>query len=382
MILVSLLIESFLLEGTREINAPIILGLGALTAVFLTLVVVNLLIKLPESLASLIPPETQQVYQQIFATYWLWLLALAFLSIADIVLLINPVNNWFKLLEIFLGITVLILTITTWYRLFNNFFKLYSLEIALKVKRKINSELLIIAKFLVNGIFSLIVVFIFAQTHNINLIGLIASLGLGGLAVAFAAKNTLEQLLGGIVIFIDRPFVLDDYIELPNGTFGRVESIGLRSTKIRTSGKGTLVIVPNSFLSKASIENYSRVKKIITMIYLKFDRLLPEEEKALIRQVIIESTKDIFGIDPRQTTVNFKDTLKIDKTSPITTDKTSPITTAQINLFVLGSGEVSMEFRRQLLDIARQKLTVKFKEYGISFALEDKIINVDSPMTI
>ncbi|MGF1489905.1 MAG: mechanosensitive ion channel family protein [Prochloraceae cyanobacterium] len=374
MILVSLSIKSFLSEGTIEINTPILLILGILAALSTFIVILNLLRKIQKSLTVLIPSQTKQLYRQILAPYRFWIVAIALLSIGDILLLVNPINIWLKLLEIFIGIGVAIVTIVTWYRIFNNFFNLYLLDIALKGKRKINSELLIVGKYLGSGFFALIIVFIFSQTHHLNLVGLIASLGVGGLAVAFAAQKTLEQLLGGIVIFIDRPFVLDDYIGLPDGTFGRVESIGLRSTKIRTSGKGTLVIVPNSSLSQANIENYSRVKKVITMIYLKFDRLLPEEEKALIRQVIIESTQDIFGIDPRNSEVTFKDTIE--------PDKNSPITTAQINLFVLGSGEVSMELRRQLLDIARQNISDKLKEYGISFALEDKMINVDSPITI
>jgi len=374
MILVSLSIKSFLSEGTIEINTPILLILGILAVVSTFVVILNLLRRIQKSLTVLIPSQTKQLYRQILAPYRFWIVAIALLSIGDILLLVNPINIWLKILEIFIGIGVAIVTIVTWYRIFNNFFNLYLLDIALKGKRKINSELLIVGKYLGSGFFALIIVFIFSQTHHLNLVGLIASLGVGGLAVAFAAQKTLEQLLGGIVIFIDRPFVLDDYIGLPDGTFGRVESIGLRSTKIRTSGKGTLVIVPNSSLSQANIENYSRVKKVITMIYLKFDRLLPEEEKALIRQVIIESTQDIFGIDPRNSEVTFKDTLE--------PDKNSPITTAQINLFVLGSGEVSMELRRQLLDIARQNISDKLKEYGISFALEDKMINVDSPITI
>ena len=237
MILGSFSLKSLLFQDSMEIKPEILLGLGVFAAICTIISIVYLSIELPKIIASSIPLEIKKIYQQIIIPYQIWLGAIAFLSIADIFLLVNSINNWFKLLEIFLGITVLIVTILTGYRIFNSFFKLYFLDIVLKGKRKINSELLIISKFLGNGLFSLIVIFIFAQTHDLNLIGLIASLGVGGLAIAFAAQKTLEQLLGGIVLFIDRPFVLDDYIGLPDGTFGRVESIGLRSTKIRTSGK-------------------------------------------------------------------------------------------------------------------------------------------------
>ena len=81
----------------------------------------------------------------------------------------------------------------------------------------------------------------FCISHRINVFGIVASLGIGGIAIAFAAQKTLEQFLGGIVLTLDRPFTVGDYIGLSDGqqgkqgTFGRVESIGLRSTKIRFS---------------------------------------------------------------------------------------------------------------------------------------------------
>lgn len=79
------------------------------------------------------------------------------------------------------------------------------------------------------------------------------------------------------------------------------------------------------------------------------------------------------GIGPCNTRVNFKD---------FSANGTPAITEAKINFSILGSGEVSIEFRRQLLDIDRRKITKKLKNYGIYFGLRDKIINIDSPMTI
>ena len=203
-------------------------------------------------------------------------------------------------------------------------------------------------------------------------IDLIASLGVGGLAVAFAAQKSLEQLLGGIVLYVDRPFVPDDYIGLPDGTFGRVESIGLRSTRIRVSGKGTLMVVPNSFLTQTNIENFTGAKKVISMIYITFSQAVSDTEKAFIRQVITNSTKEIFGIDPRNTEITFK---------PIEKNEMK-VTQAQVSFFILGSGEVSMELRRQLLDAARQNINRELKEFGIDFNLEERTINVDAPITI
>ena len=73
------------------------------------------------------------------------------------------------------------------------------------------------------------------------------------------------------------------------------------------SGKGTLLVVPNSSLTEANIENFTGAKKIISMIYLTFYEAVTNNEKALIRQVILDSTRDIFGVDSRSTEFTFND---------------------------------------------------------------------------
>jgi MscS family membrane protein len=226
---------------------------------------------------------------------------------------------------------------------------------------------------LVNAGIVVISAVLFAQTHSINLFGLVASLGIGGLAVAFAAQKVLEQLLGGIVIYFDRPFVVDDYIGLSDETFGKVESIGIRSTKIRTSGKGTVTVIPNSSLIQSNIENFTNAKKVISLFNLTFHRLIPNEERALIRQVIIDSTQDIFGIDSRSTDVSFRNVM---------TSGGKEVSEAQISFFILGTSAVSLDLRRQLLDIANQSIAQQLKEFGIVFHCNDPTIYVNSPMTI
>ena len=110
----------------------------------------------------------------------------------------------------------------------------------------------------------------------------------------------------------------------------------------------------------------------MAILNLNFPQKIPNEERALIRQVIMESTDDIFGIDTRSTSVNFRD-------SP---DSESKKTQVQITFFILGSGDISMELRRQLLDIASHNLTNQLKDYGITFTIEEPTIYVDAPITI
>ncbi|MDY6937608.1 MAG: mechanosensitive ion channel [Cyanobacteriota bacterium] len=257
-------------------------------------------------------------------------------------------------------------------RLTQQFFDVYLINTIIQNGSKIN-EILIVFKILANIAIVLVSIFIFFQSHNINLLGLVASLGIGGLAIAFAAQKTLEQFLGGIVIYLDKPFTIDDYIGLPDGTFGRVESIGLRSTKIRTSGKGTLAIVPNNVLTQMNIENFTGAKKVMAIVYLNFYRQILEDERALIRQIVVGGTSDIFGIDSRNTDVEFRDLENLEGESR---------SQAQITFFILGSGSVSMGLRRQVLNLANQNLQVKLMECGIEFDLEESTVYVDSPITI
>lgn len=90
---------------------------------------------------------------------------------------------------------------------------------------------------------------------HVNVPTLIAGLGFGGVAVAFAAKESLENLLASFMILVDKPFVIGDHIKI-GSVEGKAEKIGFRSTRIRTFDK-TLVSLPNKSLIGDSLENFS-----------------------------------------------------------------------------------------------------------------------------
>jgi MscS family membrane protein len=326
-------------------------------------------------LSVLFSPQVANVYRTIAGPYQNLLGILVALLVGESAIILIPDEGWFHLIELVVSLSMTIVGAWLGSRLFIQFFDVYLLDLAFKRGRKVNSEILVVGKFLANFLIVVIAIILFAQSHQVNVIGLVASLGVGGLAIAFAAQKTLEQLLGGIVIYIDKPFTVDDYIGLPDGTFGKVESIGLRSTKIRTSGKGTLLVVPNSNLTSTNIENFTGAKKVMSILYLTFYRNIPNDERALISQVIINSTKDIFGIDTRSTDVVFRE---VDENGNGLRDQTK----AQVTFFILGSGDVSMDLGRQLLDIATQNIATTLKEYGIAFNIDEPTIYVDSPITM
>jgi MscS family membrane protein len=84
--------------------------------------------------------------------------------------------------------------------------------------------------------------------------GILAGLGLSGLAVAFASKETLSNVFGAGILVADRPFKKGDLITAGD-IHGTVEQVGIRSTRIRTS-EDTQIVVPNGKLSDASINNW------------------------------------------------------------------------------------------------------------------------------
>ncbi len=97
------------------------------------------------------------------------------------------------------------------------------------------------------------------QQWGYDVTSLIAGLGIGGLAFALAAKPTLANWFGSVMIFTDRPFKMGDWVRTNVGE-GVVEEVGLRSTKIRTF-TDTLITVPNADIATSAVENCSAMSK-------------------------------------------------------------------------------------------------------------------------
>lgn len=97
------------------------------------------------------------------------------------------------------------------------------------------------------------------QEWGYNITGFLASLGLVGMAIALAAKDTVANLFGSLVIFSDKPFKIGDWIKTSN-VEGTVEEVGIRSTKVRTFAQA-MVSVPNATLANTEILNWSRMGK-------------------------------------------------------------------------------------------------------------------------
>ena len=93
------------------------------------------------------------------------------------------------------------------------------------------------------------------DSMGIKVGAVLASLGIAGLTIGFAARDSLSNIISGILIFLDRPFVIGDLVEI-EGFYGRVEKITLRSTRIITSD-GKMLAVPNTEIINKTVASYT-----------------------------------------------------------------------------------------------------------------------------
>ena len=132
-------------------------------------------------------------------------------------------------------------------------------DLAKKYGFKVDRILIPFLSKIVKFIIIALAVSIIAQEFGYEISGLIAGLGLGGLAVALAAKDALGNIFGGIVIITDKPFTIGDWIATPS-VEGTVEDISFRSTRIRGFAH-SLITVPNARLADEPITNWTRMGK-------------------------------------------------------------------------------------------------------------------------
>lgn len=130
---------------------------------------------------------------------------------------------------------------------------------------------------------------------GVQVTGIVAGLGIGGVAVAFAGQKTLENLFGSFMIGVDQPLRIGDYVKVEDLS-GTVEQIGLRSTRIRTMDR-TIVTMPNGRLSDARIENFAardrlRLNEKLGLVY----STKPETVRVIVEKMreYLHERPDIF----------------------------------------------------------------------------------------
>jgi MscS family membrane protein len=119
------------------------------------------------------------------------------------------------------------------------------------------------------------------KSQGIDVAAVLTGLGIGGLAFAFAAQDTIANLFGSMVVVLDHPFKVGDYVKV-GAHEGTVEDIGLRSTKLRTPAR-TLIVVPNKSMASEAVTNLSRMpqRRVDQTLGLTYDTT-PEQMEAIL----------------------------------------------------------------------------------------------------
>jgi MscS family membrane protein len=146
-------------------------------------------------------------------------------------------------------------------------------------------------------------VIIVISNFGYNVTSLIASLGIGGLAVALAAQEILKNILGGFVIMFDQPFRIGEWVVI-NETEGVVQEIGLRSTRVKTF-RGEFITIPNHYITESMICNFNKYPDTRETIVLVLDRNLSVEQLDTAKGIIIEALRNTKQVVKNSHELNF-----------------------------------------------------------------------------
>ena len=138
----------------------------------------------------------------------------------------------------------------------------YLHEIASKTQTHLDDELAPLVNRVLKVLVYVVALIIILDHFHQNISTLVVSLGVGSLAIALAAQETLANMIAGFVLMIDRPFRIGDRIRLPDGTIGNVKEIGIRSTRVIDDYQ-VMIITPNAEIVKSQIMNFSYPNDIV-----------------------------------------------------------------------------------------------------------------------
>ena len=192
-------------------------------------------------------------------------------------------------------------------------------------------------------------VFILAGLAGMDLNGLIAGLGITGLALALAAKDSVANIFGAISILIDKPFNVGDWI-IVEGIEGEVVTIGLRTTLIRTSAD-TMVSIPNSNITNSPVENFSHRRFRRIRPNLEFEA---DSEQELLRKFCDSLFNQV--LEDSRATKSEDSWVRVKSFAP------SKVTVAT-NFYCVPSGKTEREFTEDILMMARARAS----EHGLRF---------------
>ncbi|MEO6245837.1 MAG: mechanosensitive ion channel domain-containing protein [Opitutaceae bacterium] len=211
-------------------------------------------------------------------------------------------------------------------------------------------------------VFVVVGVLLTAQSLGFDVKTFLAGLGIGGLAFALAAQDTIANLFGSIVVAVDQPFKLGEVIKIQGNT-GTVEDIGLRSTKVRLLDK-SLIVMPNKMVASESIINLSRFtgRRVEQVIGLTYDTTAAQMEEVVaeFKRLILAEAE----VDPNSVACYFRD-----------------YSASSLDIWMVFS-VVDPDFHKHMR--LRQRLSLAFmgavQARGLSFAFPTQTVVFDGPV--
>ncbi len=225
----------------------VILGISLIVAFLVKLIVARILKPLAEKTKTLVD---DLIIKSIASVIFYIILVLGF-KIGFQTLQIET-EIYHSLVDTFLVLMVMIALL----RIIHNLSEHWLEDWAKKTKSTADDRLIpLVEKILKAVLIVLAVIFIF-DSWNIDISPLLATAGIAGLAIGFAVKDSLANIVGGIQLVLDKTFKVGDKIQIESGEMGVILDIGLRSTKLRTYDN-EVIYIPNGQLSNSKIKNFT-----------------------------------------------------------------------------------------------------------------------------
>ncbi len=198
-------------------------------------------------------------------------------------------DGWAEQIDRFFFVVYFLLVYVLLYRLIGGLIFWYGREVADQTETELDDRYLDLFRRILLLVLTVVVIVTVLGRYSIEVSALVTTLGIGSLAIALAAQETLGDMITGFTIMVDQPFKVGDRVEIQDiGTWGDVVDIGLRSTRIRTRDN-RMVSVPNSVIGKGLVVNYSdpdTVYRVETQVGIAYGTNI---EKA--RTIMIETIR-------------------------------------------------------------------------------------------
>lgn len=186
--------------------------------------------------------------------------------------------NWMgKVFHVLIAINV------TWLlaRLLDALIQEYLVPLTEKSESDLDDQLMPIIRKGLRSVIWILGIIVALNNAGYDVGALLAGLGIGGLALAMAAKDTVANIFGGVSVFVDKPFKVNDWIEI-SGFDGIVEEIGIRCTRVRTL-EGRVLTIPNKMFTDSVVENRTMepTRKVVLNLGLTYDTQPEDMNKAM-----------------------------------------------------------------------------------------------------